>query len=349
MVKKTCSILSILALILATTACNNQTAETEPEEFAEFLTTRDSSNSQSKLSGTVKLDGSSTVFPVSEVMATEFRKAHPKVKVVVAVSGTGGGFKKFCTGETDIANASRPINATEMELCKKNNVEYTELPIAFDGLSVVVNPQNSFARCLKVEELKQMWQPAADGKVTTWNQIRSDFPNQPLALYGADKESGTYDYFTQAIVGAEGKSRSDYTASADDETLVKNIAANPNGIGYFGYAYYLANRDKLKLVAIDSGYGCVQPSARTVGDSSYQPLSRPVFIYVKKLAAARPEVKAFTNFYLEPENSKLVLSVGYVPLPRIALQSAKSRFNRGQTGTIFGGKGSVVDVQQQEL
>jgi len=349
-VKKTCSRLSLLALILATTACNsNKAAETAPEEFAEFLTARDSSNSQSQLSGTVKLDGSSTVFPVSEVMATEFQKTHPQVKVMVAISGTGGGFKKFCAGETDIADASRPINTTEMELCKKNNVEYTELPIAFDGLSVVVNPQNSFARCLKVDELKKMWQPAAAGKVTTWNQIRADFPNQPLALYGADKESGTYDYFTQAIVGEEGKSRSDYTASADDKTLVKNIASSPNGIGYFGYAYYLANRDKLKLVAIDSGYGCVQPSASTVGDSSYQPLSRPVFIYVKKSAATRPEVKAFTNFYLKPENSKLVLSVGYVPLPKIALQSAKSRFNRGQTGTIFGGKGSVVGVQQQEL
>ena len=345
MVQKTCFTLSLILFV--TTACNNQTTETAPEEFAEFLTAKDSSNSQ--LAGTVTLDGSSTVFPVSEVMATEFQKAHPQVKIGVAVSGTGGGFKKFCAGEKDIADASRPINATEMELCKKNNVEYIELPIAFDGLSVVVNPQNNFASCLKVDELKQMWQPTAEGKVTNWNQIRSNFPNQPLALYGADKESGTYDYFTQAIVGTEGKSRSDYTASADDETLVKNIAANPNAIGYFGYAYYLANKDKLKLVAIDSGYGCVQPSAQTVGDSSYQPLSRPVFIYVKKSAAMRPEVKAFTNFYLEPENSKLVLSVGYVPLPKIALQSAKSRFNRGQTGTIFGGKGSVVGVQQQEL
>ena len=348
MVKKTCSILSLAILLLATTACNNnQVAETAPEEFAEFLTAREGNNSQ--LSGTVKVDGSSTVFPVSEVMATEFQKNHPQVKVVVAVSGTGGGFKKFCAGETDITDASRPINTTEMELCKKNNVEYIELPIAFDGLSVVVNPQNSFARCLKVDELKRMWQPAATGKVTNWNQIRSDFPNQPLALYGADKESGTYDYFTQAIIGVEGRSRSDYTASADDKVLVKNIAANPNGIGYFGYAYYLANKDKLKLVAIDSGYGCVLPSASTVRDSSYQPLSRPVFIYVKKSAATRPEVKAFTNFYLEPENSKLVLSVGYVPLPNIALQSAKSRFNRGQTGTTFGGKGSVVGVQQKEL
>lgn len=341
----------LVALFLGLTACNSDRNTDTAIELPEALTVAESNNSQtsSTLSGAVKVDGSSTVFPISTAMATEFQKVHPKVKVTVASSGTGGGFKKFCAGETDITDASRPIDATEMELCQKNQVEYTELPIAFDGLSVAVNQQNSFAGCLKVDELRKMWEPSADGKVTTWNQIRADFPNQPLALVAPDAESGTYDYFTQAIVGEEGKSRKDYRSSADDTTLVKNVASSPNAIGYFGYAYYLANRDKLKLVAIDNGYGCVQPSARTIADSSYQPLSRPVFIYVKKSAAMRPEVKAFVKFYIAPENSQFVLNVGYVPLPRIALQAVNSRFNQGKTGTMFGGRGSVVGVQQGEL
>lgn len=348
--QKICSI-SLVTLLLGVSACNNNQNADTAIELPEVLTVAERNNRQisSNLSGEVKVDGSSTVFPVSQAMAAAFQKVHPNVKVNVASSGTGSGFKKFCAGETDITDASRPIDATEMELCRKNNVEYTELPVAFDGLSVVVNQQNSFAQCLKVDELKKMWQPSAEGKVTNWNQIRADFPNQPLELFAPDAESGTYDYFTQAIVGEEGKSRKDYQASTDDTTLVNNIASSPNGIGYFGYAYYLANRDKLKLVAIDSGYGCVQPSARTIADSSYQPLSRPVFIYVKKSAATRPEVKAFTKFYIAPENSQFVLDVGYVPLPKIALQAANSRFNQGKTGTMFGGRGSVVGVQQGEL
>lgn len=346
------SVSSLVAIVLGVTACsNNQTADTTgefPEALAQAEGLRNTA-AGSNLSGNVKVDGSSTVFPVSQVMAAEFQKANPGVRVTVGVSGTGGGFKKFCAGETDITDASRPINATEMELCKKNNIEYTELPIAFDGLSVVVNPQNNFVECLKVGELKKIWEPGAEGKVTNWNQIRSDFPSQPLQLYGPGTDSGTYDYFTQAIVGQEGKSRGDYTKSEDDKTLVQGVSSGQNALGYFGYAYYLANRDKLKLVAIDSGYGCVQPSPRTIADSSYQPLSRPVFIYVKKAAAERPEVKAFTNFYLAPENAKLGLQVGYVPLPNITLRAASSRFNKGMTGTEFGGRGSVVGVGQQEL
>ena len=261
----------------------------------------------SNLSGEVKVDGSSTVLPISQVMAKEFQAENPEVKVTVGVSGTGGGFQKFCAGETDITGASRPINSKEMALCQKNKIEFIELPVAYDSLSVVVNSQNNFVECLKVNELKKIWEPAAQGQVTNWNQVRSSFPNQPLQLYGPGTDSGTYDYFTLAIMGEEGKSRSDYTKSEDDNALVQGVAANQAGLGYFGYAYYLANKERLKLVAIDSGYGCVQPSPKTVADSSYQPLSRPVFIYAKKSAAMRPAVKAFTNFYLAPENAKLVV------------------------------------------
>ncbi len=340
-----------LVLVSGVAACNNDQAADPTPDFPEALVQAEgfqNTAASSNLSGDVKVDGSSTVLPVSKVMAAEYQKMNPEVQVTVGVSGTGGGFQKFCAGETDITGASRPIDAAEMELCQKNNIEYTELPIAFDGISVVVNPQNS-VDCLKVGELKKLWEPAAEGKVTNWNQVRSDLPSQPLQLYGPGTDSGTYDYFTLAIVGEQGKSRGDYTKSEDDNTLVQGVSSDQNGLGYFGYAYYLANRDKLKLVAIDSGYGCVQPSPRTIADTNYQPLSRPVFIYVKKSAATRPEVKAFTNFYLAPENAKLVLQVGYVPLPSITLRAATSRFNKGRTGTAFGGRGSVVGVGQENL
>ncbi|RMF68332.1 MAG: PstS family phosphate ABC transporter substrate-binding protein, partial [Cyanobacteria bacterium J069] len=192
----------------------------------------------SDLTGSVLVDGSSTVFPISEAMAEEFMKANPGVRVTVGVSGTGGGFKKFCAGETDISNASRPIKSEEIELCKQNGIEYVELPIAFDGLTVVVHPDNDFASCLTVDELKKMWEPAAQGTITNWNQIRPDFPNRPLSLYGAGTDSGTYDYFTAAIVGEEGESRGDYTASEDDNVIVQGVSADPNSVGFFGYAYY---------------------------------------------------------------------------------------------------------------
>ncbi|MCX7592351.1 MAG: PstS family phosphate ABC transporter substrate-binding protein [Fischerella sp.] len=340
-------IISFVALGLA--ACSsNQTADTTVS-FPEAVTQAKEASSSANLSGSIKIDGSSTVFPISKVMTEAFRKSNPGVQFTLGVSGTGGGFKKFCANETDITGASRPINAQEMQLCQQNKVEYIELPIAFDGLAVVVNSQNNFVNCLKISELKKMWEPAAQSKVTSWNQVRSGFPNQPLSLYGPDTDSGTYDYFTLAVVGEEGKSRSDYTPSKTDTALVQRIAANPNGLGYFGYTYYLANRDKLKLVAVDSGYGCVQPSPQTIADSRYQPLSRPVFIYVKKSATERPEVKAFTNFYLSPENANLVLQVGDVPLPSIVLRAASDRLDRGETGTKFAGRGAVIAVGQEAL
>jgi phosphate transport system substrate-binding protein len=295
------------------------------------------------------IDGSSTVFPVTTVMAKEFQKIHPGVHITVGVSGTGGGFKKFCAGETDITGASRPISAQEVELCQSHNTDYIELPIAFDSLSVVVNPQNTFVDCLSVAELKRIWEPAAQGTVMRWNQVRASFPDQPLVLYGPGHDSGTFDYFTLAVVGAEGKSRSDYTASEDDTVLVDGVSSHTYGLGYFGYAYYLANSDRLKTVAINSGYGCVPPSPQTVANSSYQPLSRAIFVYVKRSAATRPEVKAFTDFYLAPENASLVLQVGNVPLPTITLRTASSRFNKGMTGSVFGGSGSVLGMSQADL
>jgi phosphate transport system substrate-binding protein len=339
--------LSLLVLGLA--ACSSGPTEDTTVSFPQAVAQAENASATEQVLGTIKIDGSSTVHPISKAMTAAFQTSHPKVQFTLGVSGTGGGFKKFCANETDITGASRPINAEEMQLCQQNNVEYIELPIAFDGLAVVVNPQNTFAQCLKLSELRKMWEPSAQGQVMRWNQIRSDFPDQPLSLYGPDTDSGTYDYFTLAVVGEEGKSRSDFAPSKSDTALVQGVSTNPNGLGYFGYAYYLANQDKLKLVAVDSGSGCAQPSPQSIADSSYQPLARPVFIYVKKLAAERPEVKAFTRFYLAPENANLIIQVGDVPLPNITLRAATTRFNKGETGTKFAGKGAVVSVGKEAL
>jgi phosphate transport system substrate-binding protein len=282
-------------------------------------------------------------------MAEEFQKQNPNVKVTVGISGTGGGFKKFCNDELDFTGASRPIKSTEVELCQKKNIEYIELPIAYDALSVVINPANTFATCLKVDELKTMWEPSAQGTITTWKQVRADFPAEKIGLYGAGTDSGTYDYFTAAVVGEEGKSRGDFTASEDDNTIVQGVANDKNGLGFFGLAYYEENQGKLKLVQIDNGQGCITPSAATVRDGTYQPLSRPIFIYVKKSAATRPEVKAFVDFYQAKANEKLISEVGYVPLPEDIYVAARDRFAAGTTGSVFAGKGATVGVKLADL
>jgi phosphate transport system substrate-binding protein len=266
-------------------------------------------------------------------MAEEFQKANNGVQVTVASSGTGGGFKKFCAGETDISNASRPIKPEEVALCKKGGIEYIELPVAYDGLSVVVNPQNNFVDCLKIADLKKMWDKSAQGKVTQWSQVRPGFPAEKLGLYGPGTDSGTYDFFTKAVTGTEGESRGDYTAR----------------LGFFGYAYYENNKDKLKLVGIDGGKGCVQPSAETINNGTYQPMSRPEFIYVKTTAAKRPEVQAFINFHLAPENQQLVSEVGYVPLPSDLVTEVQARFKNNKVGSLFAGKGSQVGVTLADL
>lgn len=292
------------------------------------------------LTGNVLVDGSSTVFPISEAMAEEFQAANPNVRVTVGVSGTGGGFQKFCAGETDISNASRPITAEEIAACEAAGIEYVELPIAFDGLSVVVNPENDFVQCLTVEELKTMWEPAAQGTISNWNQIRPDFPDQPLGLYGAGTDSGTYDYFAEAIVGEDG-TRGDYTASEDDNAIVQGVTADPNGLGFFGFAYYVENQDRLKLLEVDGGDGCIAPSAETIADGTYQPLSRPEFIYVKTTSLENPAVRAFAEFQIDPANANLIEEVGYVPLPDDLNALRAERLEAQTIGSIFEGESAV--------
>jgi phosphate transport system substrate-binding protein len=289
----------------------------------------------------VEIDGSSTVFPVTEAVAEEFQQAKKgKIKVTVGISGTGGGFKKFCRGETDIQDASRPILKQEMEACKSAGVEYIELPVAFDALTVIVNPKNNWASSMTVAELKKIWEPAAQGKMTNWNQVRTSWPNAPLKLFGAGADSGTFDYFTEAITGKSKSSRGDFTASEDDNVLVQGVANDVNALGFFGYAYYAENSKKLKAVAIDNGKGPVAPSEKTVLDGSYQPLSRPIYIYVSKKALAKPEVREFAEFYLK-NAPKLVKEVKYVPLPDKVYAVGASRLKNGKAGTAFGGSAEV--------
>jgi phosphate transport system substrate-binding protein len=288
----------------------------------------------------IAIDGSSTVFPAVEAIAEEFQKAN-KVKVTVGISGTGGGFKKFCRGETDMSNGSRPILKEEMEICRKSGVEYYELPLAFDALTVAVSPKNAL-KCVTVAELKKIWEPAAQGKVTTWNQINAAWPAQPMKLFGAGSDSGTFDYFTEAIVGKAKSSRGDFTASEDDNVLVKGIEGDANSLGYIPYAYYAAEKGKLKALQVDwgKGQGCVEPSLENVVSGKYNPLSRPLFIYVSKKAAERPEVKQFVEFAMT-KGPSLVKEVKYVPLPENAYKFGLERFRKGELGTGFGGTPEV--------
>ncbi|MBI4447194.1 MAG: PstS family phosphate ABC transporter substrate-binding protein [Acidobacteria bacterium] len=305
------------------------------------------------LSGTVKVDGSSTVYPITEAVAEEFQREHPNVRVTVGISGTGGGFQKFTRGETDINDASRPIKASEIAAAEQNKIEFIELPVAYDGIAVVVHPKNTWAQSLTVAELKRIWEPAAQGNITRWNQIRYEWPSREIHLFGAGVDSGTYDYFTEAIVGEEGSSRGDFTSSEDDNVLVQGVAQDENALGFFGYAYYEENKDKLKLVALDDenpkdGEGPIHPAPETISNGTYQPLSRPIFIYVKRDAAERPEVQRFIEFYLQ-NAPMLVREVGYVPLPERAYQLALERFQKRQKGSMFAAGGSQVGVSIEEL
>lgn len=285
------------------TAAAQVTATTAPQATATPV---------ASLKGTIDIDGSSTVFPISQAVAEEFRKVYKDVQIPIGISGTGGGFKRFVTGETAISDASRPIKPPEAETAQKNGIEYVELRVAFDGLSILVHKDNRFVECLTTAELKKIWEPGST--VNNWNQVRADFPSQGLRLYGPGTDSGTFDYFTEAINGKEDASRPDYTASEDDNVLVQGIAGDRNAMGYFGYAYYAENKDKLKLVAVGGGKGCIKPSEQTINDGTYAPLSRPLFIYVNKKALERPEVKALVIFYLN-NAAKLSAEVGYVALP----------------------------------
>jgi phosphate transport system substrate-binding protein len=296
---------------------------------------------------TVKVDGSSTVFPITEAVAEEFQKINAGMRVTVGISGTGGGFKKFVRGEIDISAASRPILAAEMIEAKKNGIEYIELPVGFDGLTVVINPKNDFLKELSVADLKKIWEPAAQGTITKWNQVRPEWPDEKITLYGAGSDSGTFDYFTEATVGKAKSSRGDYTASEDDNVLVKGVAADKHALGYFGYAYFAPNAAKIKAVPIVNAQGkAILPSEQSIKDGTYNPLSRPMFIYVNKKSVGRPEVKKFVEFYLK-DGPKLVAEVKYVALPAEAYTKGLARFQKLEVGTAFAGHSEIgLDIEE---
>jgi phosphate transport system substrate-binding protein len=300
------------------------------------------------LADVVKVDGSSTVFPITEAVAEEFQKASKgKNKVTVGISGTGGGFRKFCRGETDVQNASRPITKSEIEECKKNGVVFLEMPVAFDALSVVVNPKNAWLKDISIDDLKKIWEPSAQGKITRWNQVNPAWPDRPIKLFGAGTDSGTFDYFTEAVTGKSKASRGDFTASEDDNVLVQGISRDVDAMGFFGFAYYAENRDKLRALPIAwKGGKAVAPAFETVLDGTYQPLSRPIFIYVSTNALKRPEVREFAEFY-NKQAEKLVKEVKYVPLPAAAYSYNLDTLSKNRVGTKFGGENLVgVTIEQ---
>lgn len=311
-----------LTLAIATTlaSCNQANSEQNPS---------------------IKVDGSSTVYPITKTILEEFQATkQAKTDFQANFSGTGGGFKKFCAGETQITNASRPISTAEMATCKEAGVAYIELPIAFDALTIVANPQNNWLDSISIEELKKIWSPEAEKQVTLWNQVNPQFPNQSLNLYAPGKDSGTYDYFTEAVVGT-GASRNDYVASEDDEIIAEAVKQDPNALGYFGFAYYEEHQNELKAIPIDSGKGAILPSRETVEAGEYQPLSRPLFIYVNSSAAQKnPALKEFVEFYLA-KVPEVVSQVGYIPLPEEGYQLTKIHFQRGKVGTVFEGKSAL--------
>jgi phosphate transport system substrate-binding protein len=313
-------------------------------------TTEDASSDQ--LSGIIRVDGSSTVFPISEAVAEEFKRAYPNVDITVGISGTGGGFQKFCRAETDISDASRPIRATEMEACRKAGVEFVELPIAYDGLAIAVNPKNSWAAAITTAELKTLWEPGAQGKITRWSQVRKGWPDREIHLFGAGVDSGTFDYFTEAINGKEKASRGDFTQSEDDNVLVQGVGGDELALGFIPLAYVEQNKDRLKSVPVDdgkaeNGNGPIGPSFETVRNGTYQPLSRPLFIYVARKSADRPEVQRFVESYFsQPE---LMREVGYVELTPQIYELAKSHFTARKVGTAFGSGGSQVGMTLEAL
>ena len=287
----------------------------------------------------IKIDGSSTVYPITQKLVEKFNATDkPDVEVTASFSGTGGGFKKFCAGETDINNASRPILQNEMEACKQNKISYIELPIGFDALTIVVNPANTWAKDITVAELAKIWAPEAQRKITKWNQVRSSWPDKPLQLFGPGADSGTYDYFSEAILGSDKATRSDYTASEDDEVLVKGVSTNPNALGYFGYAYYVENKDKLKSLAVDSGNGAISPTKTAVEQAKYQPLARPLFIYVNAVSAQNnPLMNEFIDFYMN-NAQEVVNDVGYVAFGEESYMKLYRNYHKTKVGTVFGGE-----------
>jgi len=293
----------------------------------------------------VKIDGSSTVFPITEAVAEDFQIAkRGAVRVTVGISGTGGGFKKFCRNEIDIVNASRPITELEMEACKQAGVQYIEMPIAFDALTVVINPKNTWSKTITVDELKKIWEPGAQGTITSWNQINPDWPDKKIKLYGPGADSGTFEYFTEAVVGKAKSSRGDFTASEDDNVLVQGVASDIYALGFFGFAYYIENSKKISAVAIDNGSGGVLPSAASVENNSYKPLSRPIFIYVNAKSADKTEVTEFVNFYMQ-HATELVKEVKYFPLSKEVYNLNIDHLNKKKLGTVFKGTGTNIKLE----
>ena len=300
----------------------------------------------------IKIDGSSTVYPVTEAVAEEFGKVTGNRDITVGIAGTGGGFQKFCRDETDISDASRPISPAEGEACAKSGIQYIELPIAYDGLAIVVNPKNTWASSMTVAELKKLWEPAAQGKVLRWNQVRTGWPDKEIHLFGAGVDSGTFDYFTEAIMGKVDESRGDYTSSEDDNVIVQGVSGDEGALGYFGYAYYSENKGKLKLVAVDdgddsNGKGPIEPSLETVKNGTYRPLSRPIFIYPKIKSLDRPEVRSFVEFYLN-KGVPLISEVGYVPLTEQEYKHVRERYTGRKTGSMYHGTDSHSQVTLEE-
>ncbi len=324
----------VAAMVVVAAACGGGSGDGAPD-----ATETDGTDDLSQLRGTIEIDGSSTVFPITEAMAEEFvNLTDRKVRLVVGVSGTGGGFEKFCNGETQITNASRPVKQSEIDKCAEAGIEFVELVAAIDGLSVVVNPENDFVECMTIEELNVLWAPEAEDTITRWNQVRPEWPDRGVRLYGPGVDSGTFDYFTETVNGEAQASRGDFLASEDDNVLVQGIAGDKDSLGYFGYAYYAENRDKLKLVPIDGGEGCVSPSEETINNGSYAPLSRPLFIYVRKDAMDQPQVGAFVRYYLSGEARGLIFETGYIPYPDRVYELGMAKFEAGTTGSVFGGE-----------
>lgn len=374
------SFLPLAFWLLTLPSCSSSTNETSVSPTGEVGSGNPSEQgaapSNSGLSGEVKIDGSSSLFLLSEAIAGEFRKSNPGVKITINSSGTTEGFRKLCAGEIDISNESRPIKPEEIELCKKGNIEFIELPIAADGIVVVINPQNNAVapnpqnktvavnpqdksvvttpkqtavECLKVEELKKIWSPSAQGTIKTWDLVNPKFTKEPIVLFGPEQTSGTYDFFTKRIMGEGGKTRTDYTAKQDDNFLVLNVAADKNAMGFFAYSYYETNKDKLKVVGIDNGKGCVKPSPDSINDGTYQPLSRPQFIYANKAGVSRSEVKGFLEFLLSTKAKNKFLEIGYIPLHEDVRSDVQKYFAEGKVGSRFTDKESQVGVTIKDL
>ena len=327
-----------LAILLLVTACGGGEKKTEPIE-----TPSAAAQEEEEIRSYVLVDGSSSIFPISDTMAQNFMQDNPDIQVIVGISSSGSGLKKFCIGDTDISNASRPIKKSEIDLCRANGIEFIEIPIAFDAISIIANQYNDWSDCLTLEELKKIWQPDDAEKVTNWKQIREKFPEEPLSLYAPDTDSGTYDYFTDAVVGAAGKSRKDFKANEDDNIIIQGIQSDWGSLGFLGFAYYAENKENLKLIAIDNGSGqCIEPSQEAIANGTYSPLSRPLLLYVNKNSLEKmPLVKAFVDYQIDVTNKEIISEVGYVPISGIIQLKLKERLQELTTGSVFEGESAV--------